>query len=355
MRPDDGLNLSPVVFFRSNDISMKYIIFTGENKNRLFGQLMSDLKGREDVILVPDVPHAPASLEWLWKIHHNRTVSEKFIPPFRGIWNGCMPYKEDGLSEECCLVFNNVSVEFFEPGLLKKWKKKYGVKLVLYMLDVRDSYYSKGARIAMKYIPFDRIYTFYQLDAEKYGFQYFDCYYSKIGMGDTALSLSVENGNTGDTCTGQELYFWGTDAGRRPMIEAAILRVRELGYTAKAGICFTDENDSPVDGVVYNQPKEYDDVISDVMASDVLLDIVGEYSKGVSLRYYEAFAYGKKLISNNPLVKQMRGYSPEKVLYFEDPKEINTDFFEVKNAGGYDGCFSPVNWICEMSEFFEKK
>ena len=315
---------------------------------------MSDLKNRNDVILVPDVPQAPASFEWLWKLHHNRTISEKILPPFRGIWDGIMPYKGGELDEDCCLIFNNVSVEFFEPGLLKKWKKKYGIKLVLYMLDVCDSYYSKGARIAMKYIPFDRIYTFFQADAEKYGFQYFDCYYSKIepDVPDMSAVEKVETGS--DTAIQQDLYFWGTDAGRRPAIEAAVARVRELGYKTKTGICFTDETDSPMDGVVYNQPKEYDEVISDVMASEVLLDIVGEYSKGVSLRYYEAFAYGKKLISNNPLVKCMRGYSPEKVLYFEDPEEIERDFFENGIVTTYDGCFSPLNWISELTNFFEK-
>ncbi|MCR5011418.1 MAG: hypothetical protein K6A72_03685 [Lachnospiraceae bacterium] len=321
---------------------MKYIIFTGEKKNKLFGQLMSDLKGCADVILVPDVPQAPAALEWLWKIHHNRTVSEKVMLPFRGIWNGCMPYDEAGLNEECCLIFNNVSIEYFEPGLLKKWKKKYGIKLVLYMLDVWDSYYSKGVRIAMKYIPFDRVYTFYQTDAEKYGFRYFDCYYS-------------EQKNVKKNSEQTDMYFWGTDAGRRPMIEAAVARVQELGYRTKTGICFTDEKDSPMDGVIYNQPKEYEDVISDVISTDVLLDIVGEYSKGVSLRYYEAFAYGKKLISNNLLVKSMRGFNSNRVLYFDDPKDIRRDFFEKEIDIKYDGCFSPVNWIRELTCFFEKK
>ena len=314
---------------------------------------MGDLEALDNVTLVPDIPQASTSLEWLWKLHHNRTLCEKIMPPFRGIWNGCMPYDADGLSEEFCFVFNNVSVEYFEPGLLKKWKKRYGIKLVLYMLDVRDSYYSKGARIAMKYIPFDRIYTFYQSDAEKYGFQYFDCYYSKIKKtGIDAFRASECTSAHNDLS--KELYFWGSDAGRRPAIEAAVKRVRELGYRTKIGICFTDEKDSPLDGIVYNQPKEYENVISDVMNADVLLDIVGEYSKGVSLRYYESFVYGKKLISNNPLVKLMRGYDPERVLYFTDPGEITAEFFENEIDMGYEGLFSPVNWIGEMTSFFEK-
>lgn len=314
---------------------------------------MSDLEVLDNVELVPDVPQAPYPFEWLWKLHHNRKVGEKILLPLRGIWNGCMPYKEENLDEECCLVFNNVSVEFFEPGLLKKWKRKYGIKLVLYMLDVRDSYYAKGARIAMKYIPFDRIYTFYQLDAEYYGFQYFDCYYSKIktAAGGTLGNTEHLSGRNGIQ---QDLYFWGTDAGRRAAIESAVARVQELGYRTKTGICFTDENSSPMEGVIYNQPKEYDEVISDVMESEVLLDIVGDYSKGVSLRYYESFAYGKKLISNNPLVKKMRGYDPGRILYFDDPKEIDRDFFECKPVTEYDGCFSPVKWVRELTCFFEK-
>jgi hypothetical protein len=50
----------------------------------------------------------------------------------------------------------------------------------------------------------------------------------------------------------------------------------------------------------------------------------------------------------------MRGYSPEKVLYFEDPEEIERDFFENGIVTTYDGCFSPLNWISELTNFFEK-
>jgi hypothetical protein len=50
----------------------------------------------------------------------------------------------------------------------------------------------------------------------------------------------------------------------------------------------------------------------------------------------------------------MRGYDPERVLYFTDPGEITTEFFENEIDMGYEGLFSPVNWIGEMTGFFEK-
>ena len=80
----------------------------------------------------------------------------------------------------------------------------------------------------------------------------------------------------------------------------------------------------------------------------MLLDVItGE--GGVSLRYYEALAYGKKLISNNPRIKDMRGYDPQSMLYIEKAQDIDIDIFR-RDTGRkpYSGELSPVHWVDEL-------
>lgn len=309
---------------------MKYLIFTGADKNDLFGLLMEDLKNDARVTLNPNVPQIPDNLDFLWRLHH------KYPLPFQNIWAKYAPIEEKIFeTEPYCLVFNNVSICRFEPSLLIKWKKKYNVKLVLYLLDVLDSYYCKDVRRILAKTPFDKIYTFYKADALQQGFTYFDTYYS---------SLSPDKSPDAWSGTKTDLFFWGTDGGRRKMIESVYDVFSAAGYQTNFGICYADEN-SHKPGITYNQPIPYPEVLRRISDSRCILDIVGDYSKGVSLRYFEALTQGKKLITNNPLVKDMRLYNPAQVLVFENPSDIDPAFLELPFENSYNNEFSPLHWI----------
>lgn len=361
---------------------MKYWIFTGGEKNELFQQLMSDLEELDNVTLIASLPQIPASKKTLWKYHHNVKLNSKMILPFRSIWYSYMPFDEKVLKDgEHCFIFNNVSAGYFEPGLLKKWKKQYNIKLVFYFLDVYDSYYAKDARLFVKQVPFDYVYSFYQEDVKKYGFLYLDNYYSKLKAEalsncdkEAEANHKTDNKHSEHEITSQDAFFWGTDGGRRTMIEAMAKRVHDLGFSVKAGICYTEENrEESLDGkqasdevqsemtrkdlapleFIYNSPMDYVDVIKHIEKSSVILDVVGDYSKGVSLRYFESFAYNKKLITNNPLAKKMRGYDPKRILVIDTPSDITVDFFGNEEIETYQNQFSPVNWIKELDELWK--
>lgn len=252
-----------------------------------------------------------------------------------------MPLKEAQLRQGAhCLIINNVSAPYMEPGLLRAWKKKYDVKLVMYFLDVWDSYYARGARNLLKQVPFDQVYTFYQKDAKEHGLRYFDTYYSALPAPEKKEA-------------GVDVFFWGTDGGRRPLIEGVANRVAELGFSGEYGICYTESSEqqmstNPRAKFIYNEPLPYEEVIQKLMQARIILDVVGDYSGGVSLRYFESFAYGKKLISNNPLVKEMRGYQENRILYIEKPEDITEEFLREEIALTYHQEFSPVHWIEEL-------
>ena len=320
---------------------MQYLIFTGGDKNPLFDILFTGLKGREGVSLTPVLPVLPK--DPLYRFFHARTFNRNNPAPLRSIWDKLAAPLEEKVSKEAekdgnlWLIFNNFSISFFEPTVLNKWKKKYKAKLCLYFLDRADSYYAAEAKLYTGCVDLDAVFTYHRPDVEKYGFEYFDCYYSKHDV----KPAQEES----------DMFFWGSDGDRRGIVESIYRRVTELGYRADFGICYP-LGEGRQEGITYDKELTYEQILKRTLASKVILDVVRPDSCGVSLRYYEAVVYGKKLISNNPLVKDMRYYDPAQMLIITDAQEISRDFIDAAiPAAEYGGEFSPIHFPDMLKSF----
>jgi len=62
--------------------------------------------------------------------------------------------------------------------------------------------------------------------------------------------------------------------------------------------------------------SSYEINIEQVKSSSVLIDITICTHKGLSLRFYEALCYGKKIITNNDSVKQYEFYHPDNIFIY---------------------------------------
>ena len=61
----------------------------------------------------------------------------------------------------------------------------------------------------------------------------------------------------------------------------------------------------------------------------MLLDLTRENQTGLSFRIFEAMALKKKIITNNPTVKDYDFYNPENILIIDDDLlNISSSFFE---------------------------
>lgn len=322
---------------------MHYIMFTGGESNELFDIMFSDLKKDARVSMESGVPQHDHKL--LYRLHHARSLNRHAPAPFRFVWESSRmeallrkKYEEHG---QLCLIFNNFSLPFFEPSQIKAWQRRYGVKLVLCFIDRLSSYFAAEARMYADNIKFDAVYSYYAKDARDAGMDYFDCYYSKQEL----PGGSAAGGHA-------TVYFWGSDTGRRATVEEIYRHLCSLGISSKMGICYARGDEPRLDGIVYDSPRDYAQILKDIASSDVLLDIIAGEG-GVSLRYYEAVVYGKKLISNNPEIKNMRYYDPQSMLLIKKAQDIDPGFFK-KDIGAkpYDGGFSPVCWVNELDARF---
>ena len=226
---------------------MRYLIFTGGDKNPLFDILFEELEGREDVVLLPQLPELP--LDPLYRFFHARSFNKKKPAPFRSFWDKLSESFENRIKEEkekdsdLWLVFNNFSVSFFEHSVLNRWKKKNGIRLCLYFLDRADSYYAAEAKLYTGCVDFDAVYTYHRPDEKKYGFKYFDCYYSRLSPQPAAEE--------------SDIFFWGSDGDRRGVVEEIYRHVTGLGYKADFGICYP-LGEGRQEGITYDKELTYE-------------------------------------------------------------------------------------------------
>lgn len=81
----------------------------------------------------------------------------------------------------------------------------------------------------------------------------------------------------------------------------------------------------------------------------VLLDLMRENQTGLSFRFFEAMALNKKVITNNPTVKEYDFYNPENILILNDNfSNIDRNFFDVDYQDLPEAIYSRYtieNWV----------
>ena len=70
----------------------------------------------------------------------------------------------------------------------------------------------------------------------------------------------------------------------------------------------------------------------------------------MTLRYYEAITYNKKLITNNEMVKKLPFYNPYYMFVFCDPEDIDLAWVKrsVKVDYHYNNEFSPKELVKDI-------
>lgn len=96
----------------------------------------------------------------------------------------------------------------------------------------------------------------------------------------------------------------------------------------------------------------YEEVISDVLSTNCILEFVAKGQKAQTARYYEAVCYNKKLLTNNPSVKDLQFYDPRYIQYFETIDDIDFAWIKKKEKVDYhyNGEFSPIHALEKLEK-----
>lgn len=238
------------------------------------------------------------------------------------------------------IIMPTTSISKFSMKYLETFKKKHpNVELYALLTDsmnaasphlnlVRDKLFSRVWKAVLTYDAYD---------AAQYGFNYFGylCY---------SLFDDVEPSKTTS-----DIYYVGFDKGDRAKTVEEVYDYLNDNCNCKFDVVTKDkEKLTNTSGLKYQISKiPYREVVARTRATNCVLEILQKNQLTQSLRWFEAIAYNKKLLTNNKKIVDMPYYNPETMRYFESIDDIDVQWIKEKRVidYGYHGEFSPINLI----------
>lgn len=290
-----------------------------------------------------DKPSKSRIMNLLRRIHHSYKINRIINLPYKDIWYKSLYQALSKLvDKETCILFDtgalaNLSVDY----LIKIKNIEKDAKMILVAADsIHGSsvHMSRAIPQIFKY-DWDFIFSYDKNDCKEYNFEYMgQTLYSKLD--DVIPSRQIS-----------DIYFVGKNkAGRNKDIlnmyekfqQARVVTNFNL-IDSKTNIHHSRFNNCP--GIsLYCQNIPYEKVISDVLSSNCILEVVASGQKAQTARYYEAVCYNKKLLTNNIGIFELPFYDSRYMKYFETVDEIDFDWVRRKEEIDYhyNNEFSPV-------------
>lgn len=195
--------------------------------------------------------------------------------------------------------------------------EKYpGCKIIFHLGDLIET--KKGINIEDIKAFSDLTVTYDHNDAENYGLTYHPDPYSQLPS-EMLLSSGPQSG----------VLFFGLAKNRGDDILGVYDVLKRNGVNCNFSIPDLNESDwrlRPELGSAHYTP--YLEYLKIVQNSECLLEIIQKGSRGCTFRTWEAVVYKKKLITNNPSVREERFYNPKYIQIIETAEDISTDWLE---------------------------
>ena len=281
----------------------------------------------------------------LYKIRYNKKFRKllRFVPWW--IWKRYYALENTVFSQ------NDNNYVFLMPGTdierlinsryLKKFKEKNGnVKLILLLFDsINSPLRNNGWNKVIEVFPlFDLVATFEKNDAIKYGIHYFMDPYEKRDVRKIDERIS-------------DLYFVGHDKGRKSILTELAQYTYNNGVNNR--IILVDGENRSEYGIEHSSERiSYDKMLSQIMNTNCLLEILCDGQESASLRYYEAVIYGKKLLTNNSNIFELPFYNDRYMKYFGELKDIDVEWIKEREIVdyGYKDEFSVRRFFEEIAQ-----
>lgn len=261
-------------------------------------------------------------------------------------------------NENYCVVIEQGFLTVCKRGFFSDLRKHKNVKIYLLLVD-SISAHSHSLQSTKNQIfdnDWDEIFTFEKDDADKYGWNY-------SGVNCSSLPRSKK---TKAIC---DLYFVGGLKGNRSKLLFPVYnRLAKNGIRCKYDLWYqsrserTDSkknidelsNDLKEAGIkdsgsiaVRKHFIKYKKVTGIVQSSNVIFEIVQEGQSAQTMRWFEAIYYNKKLLTNNPNIKNLPFYDERYMKYITCADDIDISWVLDKETIDYkyNGEMSPVRLL----------
>lgn len=276
--------------------------------------------------------------------HFSNELNKHVWLPLKTIWDSTYPVRAemfDPKQKNYIIFHSGVKVS---PHYLRRLKRECNCQTVLYLPDTLA-----GLNIARnkeeweryrRHYEIDQVYSFDLEDCKKYGLKFFDFY-------------SVTNVLPAGTPVDTDLFYVGSCRSRErlTMAKAIYGRFKEHARCDFRMIGVGESEIDTGDGIIYNQPMPYSEVVRQNQRSRCILELVNAGQHGNTLRFKEAVCYNVKLLTNNSDALKSKYYNPRWIQYFERPEDIDIDWITNDDTPDfrYEGEFSPLR-LLEMIE-----
>lgn len=296
-------------------MGIQYVIL--ENEFDYTEATFADLLGYDNVYYYRFPLNTSSSvLKRLYVLHGAQKANKLITLPGQGIWNHLL-FDESLLdnSRPVCFIYSFRRLErimraHFLEYVSRRFPETYHVA---YWDDLVRPNHLRSLRYAKEH--FDLVFSYDEGDAERYGMRYYPSFYSKT-VEDAGVKPEVD------------VFFVGNAKDRLEDIYAAYDALSEGGASCRFVINGVDERlRRSNDGVEYNKPLTYQQVLGGVLRARCILEIVQGGSRGQTLRVNEAVCYGRRLLSNNPAIRDLPQFDPRYMRVFDThPSEGDAAF-----------------------------
>lgn len=260
----------------------------------------------------------------IFKFHWSSKVNHQFELPFKKNWYKKMILQDFNDNKPCCFIFLTGKYILQDHGLYKYIKSlNKNNKIVILCGDLISK---KDWDINRIKSVSDMVVTYDKGEAEKYDFSYVP-WENSYG--------AITEVNTPDSFL-YDVYFLGFAKDRLPEIHSAYERFTAAGLRCNFVVCGTKaEERIKGEGLHYSSPISYMENLENVNNSRCVLEIIQGDSVAPTLRFYEAYTYKRRLITNNKNPIYGKYIEKENLYVHSDTDEI--DLEAVAAEINYDG------------------
>lgn len=272
-------------------------------------------------------------LNLLHHIHFSFRLNESFQLPFQRIWQKAYSLTNIKLESDkkYCVIYTDISAARTDVEYLKKIKEKENVELILVMVNTMAR---REKILKNRFRYFKHIFTFDKNDADAYKFIYHPANYSAVF---TKKYAKIS----------KDVFFVGVSKGRLEKIQGVYRKLKASGAHAEFYISGVRKAEQENIDIHYNEWLTYQEVLRHIEETNCIVEIMDDAQTGITLRTMEAICYNKRLLTNNPMIKELEFYKSGFIQYFDNIEDIDVAFVLDRRPVNYhyQGEFSPIHFI----------
>lgn len=294
---------------------MKYKYVIGGSPDDYYLASYADVFEKEQVVYrKTEMDGNSKLLVWLHDKHFGKRVNSVINVPGKALWNNLYFPNSYSKNDKICFLLFARYTKLIKYGLIQNLRARFPkCKIVCFYQDLARTMGDINPQTVYEY--FDLVLSFDHEDCEKYGFIYYPLVYSKLKVeSDPAIQES-------------ELYFVGKVKNRFNDIIAIFEKCQTSGIKCDFHIVgVPKEQQVHTDKIDYCTQMPYAENLKRIQKTKCMLEIMQKGGHGYTLRYCEAIALGKRLITNNTEITKADFYNKKFISTFQGAEDFDVDF-----------------------------